>query len=147
MNLLFGVEMASLVNRGRQGAELRQRFICAARQRAGGRRRGRQAGPKAGSGERSGSEGSHWHTCPGVCGGQRRAQSPNGASRIRKAPVETLVSQAPKLIGRNRCQTCRAFAEWHGRGREKRRRHLGGGPRSLRLSARARRLGAQPESS
>ena len=53
----------------------------------------------------------------------------------------------PKLIGRNRCQNCRAFTEWQGRGREKRRRHLGGGPRSLRLSARARRLGAQPESS
>ena len=102
MNLLFGVEMASLVDRGRQGAELRQRFICAARQRAGGRRRGRQAGPKAGSGERSGSEGSHWHTCPGICGGQRRTQSPNGASRIRKAPVETLVSQAPQLIDRDR---------------------------------------------
>jgi len=65
MNLLFGVEMASLVDRGRQGAELRQRFICAARQRAGGRRRGRQAGPKAGSGERSGSEGSALAHMPG----------------------------------------------------------------------------------
>jgi len=91
-----------------------------------GVRRGRRPVAEKGAAQKD----RHWHTCPGVCGGQRRAQSPNGASRIRKAPVETLVSQAPKLIGRNRCQNCRAFAEWHRRGREKRRRHSGGGTRS-----------------
>ena len=75
--------LARLVGVG-GGAEPHQRFICDAPPGAGGRRRGRQVGPKAGSGERSGADGSQWvNTLANLCGKGGGAQV-RRRSRVRR---------------------------------------------------------------
>jgi len=83
--------LARLVGAG-GGAEPHQRLICDAPPGAGGRRRGRQVGPKAGSEERSGADGSPGNTLSESVLERWRAQSPR-RSRIRKALRKTGFSQ------------------------------------------------------